>query len=107
MLTGGFKTRQQAVDALAAGIDVIGLARALALDPDLPGKWLTGSQDSPVFPRFTSPLKGGVTAWYTMRLSAIGEDRDTAEPLDLQTAINRYEARDATRTASWNRHFFG
>ena len=40
MLTGGFKTRQQAVDALGAGIDVIGLARALVLDPELPGKWL-------------------------------------------------------------------
>lgn len=107
MLTGGFKTRQQAVDALASGIDVIGLARALVLDPELPGKWLTGTADNPEFPRFGSPPEGGVTAWYTMRLTAIGEDRDTGETLDLETAISRYEVRAAIRTASWNNHFFG
>ena len=107
MLTGGFKTRQQAVDALAAGIDIVGLARALVLDPQLPGKWLSGTVDNPAFPRFTSPREGGITAWYTMRLTAIGEDRETAETLDLETAISRYEARDTTRTALWNSHFFG
>lgn len=37
MLTGGFKTRMQAEAALASGaVDVIGLARALVLEPTLP-----------------------------------------------------------------------
>jgi 2,4-dienoyl-CoA reductase-like NADH-dependent reductase (Old Yellow Enzyme family) len=36
-LTGGFKTRAQAEDAVASGaVDIVGLARALVLEPELP-----------------------------------------------------------------------
>lgn len=40
MLTGGFKTRREAADAVSSGAtDVVGLARTMVLDPDLPTRW--------------------------------------------------------------------
>ena len=105
MLTGGFKTYQQAVTALASGVDVIGLARALVLDPSLPNAWLSGRTIAPDFPRFDAPPEGGVTAWYTMRLTELAEGRNLSGPEDLQEAILAYEERDAKRTSLWNAHF--
>ena len=108
MLTGGFKTRQQAEDALNDGaVDVVGLARALVLEPSLPSLWETGQQLDPVFPRFSDAPEGGITAWYTMRLTALAENRETTDFGDLGEAIRDYEARDKLRTDIWQRHFSG
>jgi 2,4-dienoyl-CoA reductase-like NADH-dependent reductase (Old Yellow Enzyme family) len=76
MLTGGFKIRTQAEDAVASGaIDVVGLARALVLEPSLPNLWMADQTPEPVFPRFSdAPPEGGITAWYTMWLTEIGAD---------------------------------
>ncbi len=101
MVTGGFKTVGQMTDALDRGVDMIGLARALALDPVLPNKWRAGSLENPAFPRFQDPPEGGITAWYTMRLTEIGKDRETAEVGDLSEAVQAYEARDFARIALW------
>lgn len=105
MVTGGFKTGQQAADARARGVDVIGLARAFVLDPELPDNWQKGQANDPVFPKFTNPPEGGITAWYTMRISEIGEGRETVGNTDLKTAIARYENRDKARVANWNARF--
>ncbi|MEC5292458.1 NADH:flavin oxidoreductase/NADH oxidase family protein [Aurantimonas sp. C2-6-R+9] len=106
MLTGGFKTRAQAEDAVASGaIDIVGLARALVLEPSLPDLWKADQKPEPAFPRFASAPEGGITAWYTMRLTEIGEDRENEDLGDLQRAIRDYEARDKARTEVWLRHF--
>lgn len=106
MLTGGFKTREQAEEALQSGaVDVIGLARALVLEPALPNLWMANQTPEPPFPRFSDAPEGGITAWYTMRLTDIGDDTETGEAGDLGTAISEYEARDAIRTEIWSRHF--
>lgn len=106
MVTGGFKTLDQAMDAVTDGAtDVVGLARALVLDPDLPNGWQAGSVRNPRFPKFASPPEGGVTAWYSMRLTELAEDRETASPMDLAAALESYEARDAIRTRLWQRRF--
>lgn len=106
MLTGGFKTRRQAEEAMAGGaIDVVGLARALVLEPSLPALWKAGRVPEPAFPRFAAAPEGGITAWYTMRLTEIGADRDMPEVGDLDQAIRDYEARDAARTRVWLKHF--
>ena len=102
MLTGGFKTRAQAEAAVAEGAaDMVGLARALALDPALPRAWQAGGQDSPVFPSFEAPPEGAVTAWYTMRLTTLGTDRAAEEAPDVAAALRAYDARDAGRVAAW------
>jgi 2,4-dienoyl-CoA reductase-like NADH-dependent reductase (Old Yellow Enzyme family) len=106
MLTGGFKTRAQAEDAVKSGIvDVIGLARALVLEPRLPNLWMANQRPEPEFPRFSDAPEGGITAWYTMRLTDIGADRETDKIGDLSQAIREYEVRDAKRTEIWSRHF--
>ncbi|GLR40803.1 hypothetical protein GCM10007880_13190 [Mesorhizobium amorphae] len=106
MVTGGFKTRDQATSAVSGGAaDLIGLARALVLDPSLPNAWQGEAGGNPQFPRFTSRPEGGVTAWYTMRLTQLSEDRETSEVQDISTAIGAYEARDARRAKIWKSCF--
>ena len=106
MLTGGFKTRRQAEDAVASGaVDSGRLARALVLEPSLPDLWKADQKPEPVFPRFSDAPEGGITAWYTMRLTEIGADKETPVFGKLGHAIRDYEARDKTRTEVWLRHF--
>jgi hypothetical protein len=58
MVSGGFKTLAQAVNAISSGdADLIGLA------PDLPNRWRADQSSNPVFPKFSSPPQGGITAW--------------------------------------------
>lgn len=105
MLTGGFKTKAQAEAAIEGGtVDVVGLARALILDPALPNHWQAGEPD-PVFPRFAEAPEGGVTAWYTMKLTALATRDGDLEAADLIEALETYNARDAKRSERWTAHF--
>ena len=105
MATGGFKTLQQASDARARGVDIVGLARALALQPALPNEWQSSAAGDPDFPKFKNPPEGGITAWYTMQLTELGEDRGPAEATGLEEAIRAYEDRDCNRIGLWNDRF--
>ncbi|MGR3714000.1 MAG: NADH:flavin oxidoreductase/NADH oxidase family protein [Shimia sp.] len=106
MLTGGFKTFAQAHAAVAEGIvDIIGLPRALAIEPSLPDLWQANEALTPVFPRFSEAPEGGITAWYTMRLTEIGSDTVAPDFGDLGDAIRAYDARDKARTDIWLEHF--
>lgn len=106
MITGGFKTRQQAVEAIYSGAaDLIGVARALVLDPELANRWRYSDGADPEFPRFVAPPVGGITAWYTMRLQLIGQDNETDKVPDLDAAVAQYEARDNRRLALWRDRF--
>ena len=102
MVTGGIKTQDQATDAMSCGVDMIGLARALVLNPALPNEWRSGGTGDPAFPRFQNPPEGGITAWYTMRLTEIGEDREVSEVGDTEEALTAYERRDSARVAAWS-----
>jgi 2,4-dienoyl-CoA reductase-like NADH-dependent reductase (Old Yellow Enzyme family) len=106
MLTGGFKKRDQAIDAVASGVvDVVGLGRAIVLNPRIADTWLNGKGSDPEFPRSKQAIPGGMTAWYTMRLIALGEDRENEFDLSLQSAIQEYEKRDAQRCIKWRTMF--
>jgi 2,4-dienoyl-CoA reductase-like NADH-dependent reductase (Old Yellow Enzyme family) len=106
MLTGGFKTRMQAEEAVASdAVDIVGLARALVLEPSLPDLWKADQKPEPVFPRFSDAPESGITAWYTMRLTEIASGRESPVFSDLGQAIRDYEARDKSRTETWLRHF--
>ena len=106
MVTGGFKTRREAADAVATGVaDIVGLARAMALDPEVAAKWLRQDGADPQFPRFESPPAGGITAWFTMRLTALANGDEADFKPSLSEAIEAYEARDADRIATWERTF--
>ena len=106
MLTGGFETREQAARVLADGsADAIGLARAMVLNPSLANEWLSDAGGDPEFPTFDAPPRGGVTAWYSMRLTALAEDREEQFGLSPADALETYETRDAERCATWRERF--
>lgn len=106
MLTGGFETREQAANAVESGAaDIVSLARVMVLNPRLAADWLTDEGGDPEFPIFDSPPRGGVTAWYSMRITALGEDNEDAFTLDPAAAVKVYEERDAQRCPTWQTKF--
>lgn len=106
MLTGGFATREQVAVAVRDGAtDAVGLARAMALNPSLASAWLSEHGADPVFPIFDAPPRGGVTAWYTMRLTALGEETERSFEMSPAEALETYDARDAERCHRWRKRF--
>lgn len=104
MITGGFKTAAEAKDAISTGAaDIVGLARAFIIAPDLPRRWKAGKEVR--FPRFEDPPEGGVTAWYTQAITELGNDRALPSSTDVAGALAAYNARDADRINVWNTHF--
>ncbi len=47
MVTGGIRRRAVAENVIASGVDMAGMATALAIAPDLPRKWREGRDDAP------------------------------------------------------------
>jgi len=106
MVTGGFKTLQQAESSIAEEkADVVGLARALVLNPGLPNEWLSNPENDLQFPRFDDPPEGGITAWYTMQITRIANGDSPLAAADLRDAIRDYEDRDLDRCKKWNERF--
>ncbi len=106
MVTGGIKTRAEAVVIIETGAaDAVGLGRSLVLDPDLPNTWMNGTGEDPVFPKFSAPPEGGITAWYSMRLTALAHGQEHQFPVDLTVALANYNARDAERSVRWAKRF--
>ncbi|MFY0623988.1 MAG: oxidoreductase [Pelagimonas sp.] len=106
MVTGGFKHHEEAEAAIIAGdVDAVGLARGFVLDPALPSTWQAGKGD-PDFPRFATLPPGGMTAWFTMRMADLGEDREGQVDRDINDAIAEYETRDDQRIETWKERFF-
>ena len=77
----------------------------LRADSHFANRCLADPSANPAFPKFSSPQEGGITAWYTMRLTQLGQDRDANESLDLDTTVKIYTARDKERIALWNDRF--
>ena len=106
VVTGGFKTRAQALDSMISGaVDMVGVARAMVLNPSLANDWLANTGGDPDFPRFEAAPPGGITAWYTMRLTALGNGDENNFALDLPSAIRLYEERDELRCTPWRKAF--
>ena len=102
VVTGGFKKQNQAIAALKQGsADMIGLARATVLNPNLTKDWLRGEAKNPAYPRFNQTQPGGVTAWYTLRLTALAHDDETNFDIDLTDAVKELDTRDRLRLTKW------
>ncbi|MFO0613003.1 MAG: NADH:flavin oxidoreductase/NADH oxidase family protein [Polyangiaceae bacterium] len=103
MLTGGFRTRAGMVDALAGGaVDVVGLARPLAVDPDLPRGLLSGARDAarPVklatgIANLDSVIQG---SWYQTQIDRMGRGLEPDPELGRWLPVLRYlNARRVTK----------
>ncbi|WP_420405011.1 oxidoreductase [Nisaea sp.] len=108
MSAGGFKQRHEAEAAISSGsLDMVGLARALVLDPTLPRAWISGDDIDPAFPRFVERQPGGITAWYTERLRELAglDSVGREEPLSAVLAASAH--RKAANAVLWKQRFAG
>ena len=80
MLTGGFRTRQGMNDALESGaVDIVGLARPITYEPDLPQRLLDGTAEKSLV---TPKTLGHKTvddllnsAWHQQQIARMGRGR--------------------------------
>jgi len=80
MLTGGLRTREGMESALASGVDVVGIARPMAVEPELPAALLEGRVEHarPVklatgIANLDSVIQG---SWYQLQLDRMGRGLD-------------------------------
>lgn len=106
MLTGGFRTRAGMEEALEGAVDVVGLARPLAVEPDLPSALLSGERDAarPVklatgIANLDSVIQG---SWYQTQLDRMGRGLEPDPALGRWLPALRYLSRRSgtERTAS-------
>jgi 2,4-dienoyl-CoA reductase-like NADH-dependent reductase (Old Yellow Enzyme family) len=91
MVTGGFRTLAGMNSALAEGAtDVVGLARPLAVEPDLPGRLLDGSATQAAPVKLATGVKAldalVQSAWYQSQISR------TADGLAPRPRLSRLRA---------------
>ncbi|MCB9592993.1 MAG: NADH:flavin oxidoreductase/NADH oxidase family protein [Sandaracinaceae bacterium] len=76
MLTGGFRTRVGMQEALRGAVDVVGLARPLAAEPDLSRRLLSGEAEAAYPVRIATGIKSLDAllqgAWYQLQLDRMG-----------------------------------
>lgn len=94
MLTGGLRTRDGIESALASGVDVAGLARPLAFDPDLPARLISGASDraTPVklatgIASLDSVIQG---SWYQAQIDRMGRGLEPDAGLGRLLPVLRY-----------------
>src|SRR3954447_11477721 len=115
LLTGGFRTRSAMEAALAAGVDLIGIGRPLAVDPMLARRLVEGSVDEverPA-PRIGGParlqkLLGGAanTGWHRFQMERHGDGRAPEHRLPAALAVADYVVRDAAQALLARRRRF-
>jgi 2,4-dienoyl-CoA reductase-like NADH-dependent reductase (Old Yellow Enzyme family) len=94
MLTGGLRSAAAMASIVADGtVDVVGLARPLAVDPDLPKKILSGESDGVRLPRVTlhnRTLDSMINLfWYVEQLHRIAQGDDPDPNLSRVRALVR------------------
>lgn len=95
MLTGGFRTKAGMEDAIASGaVDVVGLARPMAVEPDLPRAILEGARDAarPVrlamgIASLDSLVQG---SWYQTQIDRMGRGLEPDQGLGRLMPVLRY-----------------
>jgi 2,4-dienoyl-CoA reductase-like NADH-dependent reductase (Old Yellow Enzyme family) len=110
MTTGGIRRREVAEHVLTQGVSVVGIATALAMDPDLPRAWRDSKPKDGVFP--TIKLKDKMLASLAhmaviqRQLQRLGDDQRPLENASAVFSILRDQLRNrllARRYRSWSK----
>ena len=100
MLTGGIRTRTAMTALLDSGaVDLIGLGRPLALDPDLPRRLIDGEEGRPL-PSYALPSvlgMAGESEWYEHQIGRLGDGLEPDPGVHAVTAAARFVAGEAGR----------
>lgn len=106
MLTGGIRTRAAMASLLdEGGVDVIGLGRPLAIDPDLTARLLEGA-DGVELPRYTLPTVAGLAGeseWYETQIRRLGTGREPNPRLSATSAAARFVGGELVRGLAGSR----
>lgn len=106
MLTGGIRTRSVMESLLDdGGVDLIGLGRPLAIDPDLTNKLLAGAAGT-TLPRYTLPTAigfAGESEWYESQIGRLGAGREVKPNLKAAVAAGRFVTGELGRGLSARR----
>lgn len=106
MLTGGIRTRSVMESLLSdGGVDLIGLGRPVAIDPDLPVKLLGGAEGA-VLPRYTLPTVigfAGESEWYETQIARLGAGREVKPNLSAAVAATAFVTGELVRGLSARR----
>ncbi|MBP6738665.1 MAG: NADH:flavin oxidoreductase/NADH oxidase family protein [Leptospiraceae bacterium] len=94
MVTGGFRTRDGMDQAIAEGIDLLGLARTVAMDPFFPAKILSGESMGMMLKRLSAGIdlvdQAGALeiGWYQRQLLRMGEGKNPDPNLSNWDAVS-------------------
>ncbi|RDD60875.1 NADH:flavin oxidoreductase/NADH oxidase family protein [Ferruginivarius sediminum] len=105
LVTGGLRTRAGLVQALQSGsADLVGMARPLAVEPDLPSRLIARQAEGALrveggFPAQMPP--GAGTAWYGVQLMRLGDGLEPDLTLDPTRALQIYDDLDRRKAADY------
>lgn len=122
MVTGGFRTVDGMNAALASGtMDVVGIARPLCVDPEIPSKLLSGAaKETPAYektlrlgPGILGPhsrfnlmkaMNGwGQQGWFCLQLLRMGEGKNPDPKMGVFSAFRNYAKNEARTAAAMQR----
>lgn len=108
MCTGGVRRKEVAEAVLAGGVDVVGIATALSIDPDLPKHWRAGGPDAPPAPKLKSKNKTlvsmGHMAFVVSQIGRMGKGQEPspkASPLFALIGGQLARASQVKRYRAW------
>jgi hypothetical protein len=99
LLTGGIRSRETIESVLAEGTDLVGMARPLVMEPDLPRRLVAGEVDAarPLRTRFLrgSYAAAAELAWYSEQIQRLGRGKEPTMAGWSWLALARYVRGDA------------
>jgi 2,4-dienoyl-CoA reductase-like NADH-dependent reductase (Old Yellow Enzyme family) len=107
MVTGGIRRRPVAEEVVRSGVDMVGIATALAIDPHLPRDWKQGRDSAPALPPITWRNKALASlanmAVVKFQLGRLSRDRQPDPQVSPLRALVLQQAAAACRTRRYRR----